>query len=606
MYPATARAMGFTKWRGEHEGFDALFLSTYISQAAHVSLTQGNLSKAVCAYEWMVVVAGHVGRKSLQSHTVLCDALSSVVQAGVTRLDGGFADPKDDAGAELLDKGIAACRRLLEESTWKKTDEQRVHDEIRDKLGLRAEDLEEAEDYLDKEEAGKSNNDDSDDREAAEKKAAAVAEKARKAKLCLKLKIQVDAKRRSDPNRYNSTQVRLAHDQLARMLLAKGDGAGAQASMRAAVELAVDEAREAAAVIRRQERASQREVKAVEASTAKAVEAGEMTAEDAEKKLARQRKAAAASSQRLQRNKRVSAGLVSLQTIKGVVHATALGGGDKGAEARSVADFVRFGIAQHVELSPESAEEEDEAKGEGEARADSAAEKEEDAKQVDVQGEKTDAAVLDIGDVSKAQKTGSGGPAAAAALIKAKPQAKVGAAELERLRFALAYVLQRGGGLGETAERASWDAAAHSARAAGDALADTSPAINLIRVAVDCGSRYLAAGKLVQSFRYSKVAFEVAAHALRENEQKELWVYVLKDLVRTICATQAERLVAAGYERGMIPKICDVLTANKITTPATLKALRLKEGATEALFRGNGGESETGVEDEEAEEVELG
>ena len=32
-----------------------------------------------------------------------------------------------------------------------------------------------------------------------------------------------------------------------------------------------------------------------------------------------------------------------------------------------------------------------------------------------------------------------------------------------------------------------------------------------------------------------------AAHALRENEQKELWVYVLKDLVRTICATQAER-----------------------------------------------------------------
>ena len=62
-------------------------------------------------------------------------------------------------------------------------------------------------------------------------------------------------------------------------------------------------------------------------------------------------------------------------------------------------------------------------------------------------------------------------------------------------------------------------------------------------------------------------------------------MFILKELVKAICATSADDLMASGYEPGTIPRICDLLRAKKITTEQTLSTLRLKHAAIEALSR---------------------
>ena len=116
-------------------------------------------------------------------------------------------------------------------------------------------------------------------------------------------------------------------------------------------------------------------------------------------------------------------------------------------------------------------------------------------------------------------------------------------------------------------------------------LKSDDPAVKIIQVAVEIGSRYVATRQTMFAFKYMRVAWKLALHLLDPAKQKKLWVFILKDLVQAICSTSADDLILSGYEAETIPRICDLLTAQKITTEKTLSTLRLKHAAIEALSR---------------------
>ena len=129
----------------------------------------------------------------------------------------------------------------------------------------------------------------------------------------------------------------------------------------------------------------------------------------------------------------------------------------------------------------------------------------------------------------------------------------------------------------------AWDALGYAKRK--EELKTNHPALKIIRVAVEVGSRYTATRQMASAFKYLRVAWSLALHLLDPTKQTQMWVFILKELVKVICATSADDLMASDYQPGTIPRICDLLSAKKITTEQTLSTLRLKQAAIEALSR---------------------
>jgi hypothetical protein len=547
MFPAVARTLGFqrpstTRVRkpesecknGESpfyssKGTPTLFITSYLAQAANVLMQQNRMSAAMVAYKLMVRVSDVADRRANpQGHAVLCEGLVSLVQVGVTHLTGSF-----------LEDGLAAGGRLLEEFAWQRAQDAKMQ---------RKQELEAAE------EGPKDN-----------------AKKARKPAVAGKWK----------PNVH-----RITHDQVGRMEVVNDNAAGALQTFKSAIDLTVYEATEAQNKIDLDETQlakKEQELrdtlgpmameKVAKLARDKATESGASPEEiekkvneatDAQKKrtegqLARMEKQSA-QKKAIRAKKSVPAALVAVQTLKGAVHMLALST-SLSSSARQCRDIIAYGTKQYAAAMP--------------TQVDGSVEGEEDVEKEIVEGNGSESLVQVDLEVDAAQAASAEGKTNTAE----KPLAP-GQAELKQLAFAALYVEYL---MDPSSPNEAWDALGYARRK--EELKTDHPALKIIRVAVEIGSRYTATRQMTTAFKYLRVAWHLALHLLDPTKQTQVWVFILKELVKAICATSADDLMASGYEPGTIPRICDLLSANKITTEQTLSTLRLKHAAIEALSR---------------------
>ena len=136
MFPAVARNLGFkpprtTRIRKSDDqiqdeesaffsskGIRTLFISRHIAQAASALIQNDKPESAVVAYKLMVCVARAADRQASPSgHALLCEGLISIVQLGVTYLNGSY-----------LEDGIQAGENLLKEFEWQRKQETRENE----------------------------------------------------------------------------------------------------------------------------------------------------------------------------------------------------------------------------------------------------------------------------------------------------------------------------------------------------------------------------------------------------------------------------------------------------------------------------------------------
>ena len=568
MYPNVAQILNMPK-NIEKSPIEesALFLSTYYAQAAHCRLASGETDEARHAYTLMASLSSGVGRTSNKSHAVYCESLISIVQLGVTYLEGIH-----------LKEGLIAGEALLSEYEYLK-----------------------------------------------DKNTETTKEPMKESKLSER------TKSKSDSHRWHAPTVRITCDQVARMHIVDGNDTSALQRSKEAVVVASIEAQteidrqetvristEIALDKNRTEALQKARVEAKKKNLS--VEETETLISKTEEKLLKTMESKRAMLRRKGNQANLPESVISLQALKGFIHMIALNGNVMDGWK----ELLTGGLEQYNLIAEQNEEKEEKEENENGKKT----EKTEKIEVNEIEEEKEKEApmveeaptVEEDPKVEEASTTTSTATKTATPIDEVKERNKKNRlSDREQIIFAIGYGTHLLSSNSTTKEsiastastestestesspdtnNTAWNQASYAAvslssssssssakeqemedaKDSKEKIADMTKSgpMRLAFVAIDQGSRYQKTGQGVLAFKYYRIGWEIITHVTDPKQGRDVWVMMLRDSIRVLLALQPKELMDAGYNVNMIPLMIDVLVHHKLTNDVTMKLLQKK------------------------------